>query len=68
LDLRVGAEGRFALPASGLDLEEVERNLVVQALARTSGNVTLSARLLGISRDGLRYRIDKFKLRTPTSE
>jgi DNA-binding NtrC family response regulator len=68
MDSGAGAEGCFALPVSGLDLEEVERDLVTQALARTSGNVTQSARLLGISRDALRYRIDKFKLRTPISE
>jgi two-component system, NtrC family, response regulator AtoC len=34
----------------------------VQALERTSGNVSRAARELGISRDTLRYRIDKYGL------
>jgi DNA-binding NtrC family response regulator len=57
--------GRFppALPAEGIRLEDVERDLVVQALDRESWNVTRAARLLGLSRDTLRYRIEKFQLK-----
>lgn len=55
----------FALPPRGVSLEDVERNLVQQALERTAWNVTQSARLLGLSRDTLRYRIEKYKLRAP---
>jgi DNA-binding NtrC family response regulator len=60
-----GAEsdtGQFVLPAQGISLDEVERDLVQQALERTDGNVTRAARLLGLSRDTLRYRLDKYKL------
>ena len=50
------------LPAAGLDLEQLERSLVVQALERTGWNQTKAAALLGLNRDQIRYRVDKFKL------
>ena len=50
------------LPAGGLDLEELERSLVVQALKRCQGNQTRAAVLLGLNRDQIRYRIEKFGL------
>jgi DNA-binding NtrC family response regulator len=56
----------FALPATGVNLEDVERTLVVQALERCSGNQTHAARLLGINRDQIRYRIEKFNLSKAT--
>jgi DNA-binding NtrC family response regulator len=52
----------FVLPEEGVDLEAVERGLLMQALARTSGNQSAAARLLGISRYALRYRMEKFQL------
>jgi two-component system response regulator AtoC len=51
-----------ALPTEGLRLEEVERDLVRQALEATEGNQVRAARLLGISRDALRNRMKKFGL------
>ncbi len=54
-----------ALPAEGLRLEEVERDLVRQALEATDGNQVRAARLLGISRDALRTRMKKFGLLSP---
>jgi DNA-binding NtrC family response regulator len=53
------------LPASGIDLEQLERSLVVQALQRSGWNQTRSAALLGLNRDQIRYRIEKFKLEKP---
>ena len=50
----------MALPAEGVRLEEVERDLVRQALEATGGNQVRAARLLGISRDALRTRMKKF--------
>jgi two-component system response regulator AtoC len=50
----------IVLPPEGLSLDELERELMCQALERTRGNKTLAARLLGLSRDTLRYRLDKF--------
>ena len=51
------------LPAGGLDLDKLERDLVVQALNRTGGNQTRAAALLGLNRDQIRYRIEKFGLK-----
>jgi len=56
------AHGGIALPAEGVDLEELERSLVVQALERSGYNQTRSATLLGLNRDQIRYRIEKFGL------
>jgi two-component system, NtrC family, response regulator AtoC len=44
-------------------LPDVERRLLLDALQRNRWNVTQAARALGISRDTLRYRIEKFGLR-----
>jgi two-component system response regulator AtoC len=52
----------FRLPAEGVNLDEVERQLLVQALERAGGNQTHAAQLLGINRDQVRYRIEKFGL------
>jgi DNA-binding NtrC family response regulator len=46
------------LPDS-LNLEQHERALIQTAMDRTGGNVTQAARLLGISRDTLRYRLER---------
>jgi DNA-binding NtrC family response regulator len=53
------ALGSFTLPPGGLSLEELETALVRQAVARSGGNQTRAAELLGISRDQLRYRLKK---------
>jgi two-component system response regulator AtoC len=53
---------RFVLPEEGVNLEEVERSLVEQALERSHGNQTRAAALLGLHRDQIRYRIEKFGL------
>ncbi len=57
-----GAEQAFRLPPEGVVLEQVEEALVRQALARASDNRTHAARLLGITRDALRYKLKKFEL------
>jgi two-component system, NtrC family, response regulator AtoC len=54
------------LPPTGIDLEQLERSLVVQALERSAWNQTKAATLLGLNRDQIRYRIEKFKLERPT--
>jgi two-component system response regulator AtoC len=53
---------RVDLPAGGIDLEQLERSLVVQALERSGWNQTRAAVFLGLNRDQIRYRIEKFKL------
>lgn len=49
--------------ANGATLGNVERELIVTALRKVHGNVTLAAKSLGVSRDTLRYRMDKHALR-----
>jgi len=48
------------IPPDGISLEKVEEALVRQALKMTNGNQTKAAKLLDISRDALRYRMQKF--------
>ena len=59
---------QFRLPPNGVVLEEIERQLVVQALERAGGNQTHAGHLLGINRDQVRYRIEKFGLARPHAE
>jgi DNA-binding NtrC family response regulator len=47
----------FSFPAEGFKLEEAIAELVRLALNQSGGNVSASARLLGVSRDYLRYRL-----------
>ena len=58
----VSAGSEFELPAAGVDLEQLERSLLVQALRRSRGNQTRAGALLGLNRDQIRYRIEKFGL------
>jgi transcriptional regulator with PAS, ATPase and Fis domain len=50
---------QFNLPPTGLDLDNLEASLIQQALDLTNGNRSKSARLLGLSRDTLLYRMQK---------
>ena len=64
--LRSGAGGPkratdLEIPDSGIDLEAVERSLILKALDKAGGNVTRAARLLGLSRRTLQYRIEKIQ-------
>ncbi len=53
-------ESPFRLPPEGVHLETLEEDLIRQALEVSSGNQVRAAKLLGISRDALRYRMKKF--------
>jgi len=50
----------FILPESGLQLDNLEADLISQALQRTKGNRSKSARLLGLTRDTFLYRMQKY--------
>ncbi|MBL1263034.1 sigma-54 interaction domain-containing protein [Candidatus Methylomicrobium oryzae] len=52
-------ETGFKLPEGGVQLDTLEADLIYQALNRTHGNRSQSARLLGLSRDTLLYRMRK---------
>jgi transcriptional regulator with PAS, ATPase and Fis domain len=58
----VDTSAGIALPASGLDLEDVERSLVVKALTQARHNKSRAARLLGLTRSQLYSRIEKYGL------
>jgi two-component system, NtrC family, response regulator AtoC len=51
----------LSLPAEGISLDALEKSLLKQALARSSGNQTQAAKLLGLTRDQFRYRWKKFR-------
>jgi DNA-binding NtrC family response regulator len=54
--------GGVSLPAAGLRLDDVEKQLITLALERTRGNQTRAAALLGLHRDQIRYRMEKYGL------
>ena len=49
------------IPDSGIDLDELERGLILKALEKAAGNVSRAARLLGLSRRTLQYRMEKMQ-------
>jgi two-component system response regulator AtoC len=57
----------FTLPENGINLEAVERGLIAQALARSGNNQSHAAKLLGLTRYTLRYRLEKYGLRSDPS-
>jgi DNA-binding NtrC family response regulator len=58
---RPAASGeQFKLPSEGVNFEDVERSLIMQAMDRTDNNITKSAKLLGLTFRTLQYRLEKF--------
>ena len=53
---------KYAADRESLDLEVHEIRLLKEALSRSNGNVTKAARLLGLTRDTLRYRLAKYEI------
>jgi DNA-binding NtrC family response regulator len=53
---------KFALPETGISLDEVEKGLIMQALERTKNNKAQAAKLLQVSYDTLRYQVKKYGL------
>lgn len=53
---------RWTIPPGGIVLEEVERQLILSALEQSGNNKSKAARLLGLTRDTLRYRLEKYQL------
>ena len=65
----VGSDGLVFDFENGVHtLEEVEKALVMQALLFTKGNVSRAARLIGLQRSSLRYRIEQYQLERYVSE
>ncbi|MFN2413041.1 MAG: sigma-54-dependent transcriptional regulator [Pyrinomonadaceae bacterium] len=54
---------QFTLPSDGVNFEDVERSLIMQAMERTDNNITKSAKLLGLTFRTLQYRLEKFGIK-----
>ncbi len=50
----------LTLPAGGVNLDELIKGLIIQALEASHGNRTRAAKLLGLSRPTLIYRVEKY--------
>lgn len=57
---RAVSDDLFRLPAEGVNFEDVERSLIMQAMDRTDNNITKAAKLLGLTFRTLQYRLEKF--------
>ena len=57
------ADDLFKLPPEGVNFEDVERSLIMQAMDRTDNNITKSAKLLGLTFRTLQYRLEKFGIK-----
>jgi DNA-binding NtrC family response regulator len=55
--------GAFKLPPEGISFEEVEKNLILQAMDQTEYNITKAAKLLGLTFRTLQYRLEKFGIK-----
>lgn len=53
---------RIILPENGISIEDVEKDLIQQALDRAGNNQTKAAKLLNITYDSLRYQVKKYGL------
>ena len=58
-----GGDLQFKLPPEGVNFEDVERSLIMQAMDRTDNNITKSAKLLGLTFRTLQYRLEKFGIK-----
>jgi transcriptional regulator with PAS, ATPase and Fis domain len=67
-EARPAAESAFKLPAEGINFEDVERNLITQAMEQTDYNITKSAKLLGMTFRTLQYRLEKFGIKKPENK
>lgn len=57
-----GRDARFVLPTAGISLDDLEKDLILQALEGADHNKTRAAKLLRISYDSFRYQLKKFGL------
>lgn len=62
LSVLADATSLFYLPPEGIQLEKLEQDLLRQALSLAHGNKSSAARLLGLSRATLLYRLEKYGL------
>ena len=56
------------VPQTGMSLDELNKNLIIQALEMSNGNKAKAAKLLGMSRPTMIYRIEKYGIRVPEKD
>lgn len=64
-EIRFGSDDETphcTIPDRGVNLDHMEKNFIIEALKKTNGNQSRAAKLLGITRHTLRYRMEKFGL------
>lgn len=59
-----GVASQVDLPEEGINLDAVEKDLIVRALRKFGGNQTRAARFLNMSRRTLAYRLEKYDIQT----
>ncbi len=64
----ISADELFKLPPEGVNFEDVERSLIMQAMERTDNNITKSAKMLGLTFRTLQYRLEKFGIKRDGTE
>ena len=62
------ASTEFVLPEDGVNFEDVEKSLIIQAMERTDNNITKSAKLLGLTFRTLQYRLEKYGIKKEEDE
>jgi DNA-binding NtrC family response regulator len=65
---RPQVEGAFKLPPEGISFEDVERDLIMQAMEQSDYNITKAAKLLGLTFRTLQYRLEKFGIKRPDAK
>ena len=55
----------FIIPPEGIQFEELERAIILQAMERTGWVISRAAPLLGLTYKTLQYRLEKFGLQKP---
>ncbi len=67
-ETKADANVAFKLPPNGINFEDLERSLIMQAMERTDNNITKSAKLLGLTFRTLQYRLEKFGVKKDEEE
>jgi transcriptional regulator of acetoin/glycerol metabolism len=54
---------RVAMQTNIPTLDEVERKMIIEALLNSSSNIAKTAKILGISRSTLYFKLKRYKIR-----
>ena len=54
----------LSIPPSGIMLENIEKTLIQKAMEQSRGNKTKAAKLLGLSRETMKYRLKKYRTKS----